>query len=41
MATHGRANMDAFWSGSVTPKILQRAGAPVLLIRVTGEEPIR
>ncbi|MBI1730262.1 universal stress protein [Candidatus Acetothermia bacterium] len=41
MATHGRANIDAFWSGSVTPKILAQAGAPVLLIRVTGEEPIR
>jgi nucleotide-binding universal stress UspA family protein len=41
MATHGRGNMDAFWSGSVTPKILARSTTPVLLIRVSGEEAAR
>ncbi|MCL4393539.1 MAG: universal stress protein [Chloroflexi bacterium] len=38
LATHGRGNFDAFWSGSVTPKVLSRADVPVLLVRVTGEE---
>lgn len=41
LATHGRANIDAFWSGSVTPKVMARAEAPVLLVRVTGEEAAR
>jgi nucleotide-binding universal stress UspA family protein len=41
MATHGRGNLDAFWSGSVTPKVLAKATAPVLLVRVTGEESAR
>lgn len=41
MATHGRAGLDAFWSGSVAPKVLSRARAPVLLLRVTGAEPVR
>lgn len=41
MATHGRANIDAFWSGSVTPRVLFRSTTPVLLIRVTGEESAR
>jgi nucleotide-binding universal stress UspA family protein len=38
MATHGRTSMDAFWSGSVTPKVLAQSNVPVLLVRVTGEE---
>ncbi len=41
MATHGRAGLDAFWEGSVAPKILSHAKAPVLLLRVEGPEPIR
>jgi nucleotide-binding universal stress UspA family protein len=41
MATHGRAGLDAFWQGSVTPKVLGRAKAPVLLLRVEGPEPLR
>jgi len=41
LATHGRASMDAFWSGSVTPKVLSRSALPVLLVRVTGEEAAR
>ena len=41
LATHGRASIDAFWSGSVTPKVLSRAEVPVLLVRVTGEEAAR
>jgi len=41
LGTHGRTAFDAFWSGSVTPKILSGAGSPVLLVRVTGEEAPR
>ncbi len=41
MATHGRAGLGAFWSGSVAPKVLSRAHVPVLLLRVTGAEPVR
>ena len=41
LATHGRGNMEAFWSGSVTPKVLARASVPVLLVRVMGEEAKR
>ncbi len=41
MATHGRSSMDAFWSGSVTPKVLAQSQAPVLLVRVIGEEAER
>ena len=41
LATHGRANIDAFWSGSVTPKVLSRSNVPVMLVRVTGEEAAR
>jgi nucleotide-binding universal stress UspA family protein len=41
MATHGRAGLDAFWQGSVTPKVLSRAKSPVLLLRVEGPEPVR
>ncbi len=41
LATHGRTTLDAFWSGSVTPKVLSAATVPVLLIRVVGEESQR
>ncbi len=41
MATHGRAGLDAFWSGSVAPNVLRQAQIPTLLLRVQGEEPIR
>ncbi len=41
MATHGRAGLDAFWSGSIAPRVLNHAGVPVLLLRVTGPEPVR
>ncbi len=41
MASHGRKGLDAFWEGSVTPKVLTHAKAPVLLTRVEGPEPMR
>jgi len=34
MGTHGRAGLDAFWSGSVGPKVLRRFYRPFLLVRV-------
>lgn len=41
MATHGRAGLDAFWSGSVAPNVVNRTPVPVLLLRVEGAEPVR
>ncbi len=41
MATHGRAGLDAFWSGSIAPRVLSRTHAPTLLLRVAGAEPLR
>ncbi len=41
MATHGHGNFDAFWAGSVTPKILAKTDVPVLLVRVLGQETTR
>jgi nucleotide-binding universal stress UspA family protein len=41
LATHGHSAAGAFWSGSVTPRILSQARAPVLLVRVVGEEAKR
>ncbi len=41
LATHGRTTMDAFWAGSVTPRVLSQSHAPVLLVRVRGEEAKR
>lgn len=34
IGTHGRKGVDAFWAGTVTPRILERARRPVLLIPV-------
>ena len=31
MASHGRAGLDAFWSGSIAPKVLHRVHAPMLI----------
>ncbi len=41
LATHGHGSLEAFWSGSVTPKVLGRTRVPVLLVRVLGEETAR
>ena len=32
-ATHGRAGLQAIWTGSVAARLLKRTGAPVLLLR--------
>lgn len=37
LGTHGKAGTDAFWSGSVTPKISSRCRIPLLLVPVIEE----
>jgi nucleotide-binding universal stress UspA family protein len=34
MATHGRAGLDALWSGSVAARVLGRLACPVVLLRL-------
>jgi nucleotide-binding universal stress UspA family protein len=34
LGTHGKAGMDAFWEGSMTPQIAQQTPVPMLLVRV-------
>ncbi|HCS40223.1 MAG: hypothetical protein CVU45_03975 [Chloroflexi bacterium HGW-Chloroflexi-7] len=34
LGTHGKSGLNAFWSGSVAPKILARTKIPVLLYPV-------
>lgn len=34
MATHGKSHTDAFWSGSVSPRVSGRAQRPLLLVPV-------
>ncbi|HYL79684.1 MAG TPA: universal stress protein, partial [Candidatus Acidoferrum sp.] len=41
MATHAKGPLDGFWSGSLTPKLMERLGRPLLLVRAEGEEAIR
>jgi nucleotide-binding universal stress UspA family protein len=41
LGTHGRSGMDAFWSGSITPKVAGQTGLPLLLVPVPESEPER
>jgi nucleotide-binding universal stress UspA family protein len=34
MGTHGKAGADAFWSGSVTPRVFNRTNIPLLLVPI-------
>jgi nucleotide-binding universal stress UspA family protein len=34
MGTHSKSSMDAFWSGSLTPKVASRSHIPLLLVPV-------
>ena len=34
LGTHGRKGMDAFWSGSITPKVVDHLRIPLLLVPV-------
>jgi len=38
LGTHGKAGMDAFWAGSVGPKISGRSKLPLLLVPVVEHE---
>ena len=33
MATHGRAGLDAFWSGSIGARLVERLAVPILIFR--------
>jgi nucleotide-binding universal stress UspA family protein len=37
MASHAKDPMDAFWSGSLTPKVMEKLGRPILLVRAAPE----
>ncbi len=37
MASHAKGAMDAFWSGSLTPKVVEKLRAPILLVRAAQE----
>ncbi len=39
LATHGKAGMEAFWSGSTTPNVTSRSAVPLLLVPVRAREP--
>lgn len=41
MATHARRAMEGFWSGSLTPKLMQRLDRPILLVRAEGHDEAR
>jgi nucleotide-binding universal stress UspA family protein len=38
LGTHGKAGMDAFWQGSVAPKVAGQSRVPVLLVRLREQE---
>ncbi len=40
LGTHGKTGMDAFWSGSVTPKVCRNCAVPLLLVPVWVKEMI-
>jgi nucleotide-binding universal stress UspA family protein len=39
MATHGKGPLDAFWSGSLTPKVMETLEPPLLLVRADPDLP--
>ncbi len=41
MATHAKGAMDAFWSGSLTPQVMEKLERPLLLVRASPETPSR
>jgi nucleotide-binding universal stress UspA family protein len=38
MASHAKGAMDAFWSGSLTPKVVEKLRPPILLVRAEPED---
>jgi len=41
MASHARGALAGFWSGSLTPKLMQRLMRPMLLVRAEGHDEAR
>lgn len=39
LGTHGKSNLDAFWSGSVTPQLARKSHMPMLLVPVSAATP--
>ena len=39
MATHGKGPLEAFWSGSLTPKVMEALESPLLLVRAGPNTP--
>jgi nucleotide-binding universal stress UspA family protein len=37
VASHAKGALDAFWSGSLTPKLMENLGRPILLVRAAPE----
>jgi nucleotide-binding universal stress UspA family protein len=37
MASHAKGAMEAFWSGSLTPKVVEKLRRPLLLVRAAPE----
>lgn len=35
LGTHGKTGLDAFWSGSLTPTLIDRSPVPILLVHVS------
>lgn len=38
VASHAKGALDAFWSGSLTPKLVENLSRPILLVRAQSEE---
>jgi nucleotide-binding universal stress UspA family protein len=38
MASHAKGALEAFWSGSLTPKVIEKLGRPLLLVRAAPED---
>jgi nucleotide-binding universal stress UspA family protein len=38
LGTHGKTNLAAFWSGSITPKVVSQPHVPLLLVPVGEAE---
>lgn len=41
LATHGKTGTDAFWSGSLTPKVSRHCATPILLVPVHSREHLK
>jgi nucleotide-binding universal stress UspA family protein len=41
LGTHGKAGLDAFWSGSVAPQVASRSRVPLLLVPVRTQDESR